>query len=105
MKFEHNTLYWGYDILTTISHALGKPVVDRGTIRMWLGPLSESPIVILYDSSANDYRGLLEAHRTTNGLGTLCKQMDVLSVLKDGSDFFFEEGKIKNFIKDALDNC
>lgn len=102
MRFEHNTMYWGYDILTTISHALGRPVVDRGGVYMWLGPVSDDPIVILYDSAANDFRGLLEAHRATNGMRTLGKQIDVLSVLKDGSDLFFEEDKIKNFIRDAL---
>lgn len=102
MRFEHNTVYWGYDILNAINNTLGKPTVDRGGIYVWLGPASDNSVVILYDSLANEFRGSLEAHRSTNGMRTLCKQIDALSVLEDGSDLFFDKNKIQAFISDVL---
>ena len=95
-KFEHNTIYYGYDILTAIANIHGRPVMDRGGLYLWI---INDNTVLLYDSVVNNFRGTLEFHRPSNGMSTLIDQMDVLDVLNDELDYFFNKEKIERFVR------
>ena len=100
MKFNHDTSYFGYDILSTINNVLGKPAMDRGGIYIWAQDNAENPMVLFYNAHENDGRGALEMHRT-GSWGTFVRQIDcngVLDLNDEGDDCVFNKEKITNFI-------
>lgn len=100
MKFNHDTSYFGYDILSTINYVLGKPAMDRGGIYIWVQDNAENPMVLFYNACENDGRGALEMHQT-GPYGTFVRQIDydgVLDLNDEGDDCVFNKDKITNFI-------
>lgn len=92
--FEHDTLYYGYDILSTINKTVSKRFsLDRGGIYIW----QLNDCLVYYDSTANDYCGCLEVHKDGALISYICT---VLNYTDDGNDLEYNENKIINFLKE-----
>lgn len=99
-KYEHDTLYFGGDILRAINCVVKRnPDLDRGGIYIWsiVSDTGSSPLIIYLNTNENDYRGSLECHRD----GSFKSQISIngiLSLNDDGTDCEFNHGKIIDYL-------
>lgn len=87
--YEHDTTYYGGEIINTISNILGKPAMDRGGKFVWV---TNSGIVYC-DLYENDSTGVLEFYRD----GSYVVSRPILTLC--GNDLRFYSDTIKSLIR------
>lgn len=91
--YEHDTYYYGGEIINTINKAIGhKYAMDRGGKYVW-SQLDNTGVILYLDLFESNNAGSLEWHCN----GNYKKGITVLTN-KDG-DCIFDENKIISFIK------
>lgn len=96
-NYEHDSLYWNNDIISTISNELGKSYsMNRCNIYIW----SINDILVFYDMKESNYGGCLEIHK--NGKLYASLSSTVLDIIDD--DYIFNKEKIVKFISKVLNN-
>lgn len=99
-KYEHDTLYYGSDILRAIrKHTIVRPDIDRGGMYVWSIARQKdfSPLMIYLNLNENDNRGSLEVYQS----GTFRAQINcdgILDLNDDCTDCTFNESKIHDFL-------
>ena len=94
-NYEHNTLYWNYDIISTINYILGKNYsLNRGSIYIW----SINDSLVFYDMKDSNYGGCLEIHKD----GELYTSLSSTVLDVKGDDFVFNRDKIVKFLNNHI---
>lgn len=92
-SYEHDTLYWNYDIISTINNELGKSYsMNRGNIYVW----SVNDKLVFYDMKESNYGGCLEIYE--NGQLYESLSSTVLDIRDD--NYVFNKEKIVKFISE-----
>lgn len=103
-SYEHDTYYYGSDILSEINRAVGhRPDIDRGGVYIWsvARKMSPFPLMIYYDMSDNDYRGSLEVHQSGQYKRGI-RGGSVLDLNDNHTDCMYNDSKLKDFLTDCL---
>ena len=87
--YEHDTYYYGGEILNTINSILGKPLMDRGGKYVWV----VNDGVVYCDLLENNNIGILEFHRN----GHYVIGMHILTLCND--DLRFYSDTIDRFLR------
>jgi len=100
-KYEHDTSYYGYDIVTAINKIVNQsPDLDRGGVYIW-SVFQHSivrPLIIYLNLNENNGRGTLECHRT----GKFNSQFNCDGILKlndDCTDCVFDKKKLIDYLE------
>jgi len=99
-KYEHDTSYFGGDILRAIRRVIEQnPDLDRGGVYIWSLDYctSLSPLIIYLNMNENDYRGSLECHRGGNFKSQISYD-GILSLNDDGTDCEFDQNKVIDYL-------
>ena len=87
-KYLHDTFYYGYDILHTITEVLGRyDSFDRGGVYIWLVPTRDSEYIVFYDFNGYNHRGALEIHKDRNFLDNIDYEWYITEAQKRVDDF------------------
>jgi hypothetical protein len=100
-KYEHDTLYFGGDILRAVRLVVEQnPDLDRGGVYI-LSIISDtdlSPLIIYLNMNENDYRGSLECHSRGNFKSQISCN-GILSLNDSGTDCTFDQNKVIEYLK------
>jgi len=99
-KYEHDTSYYGDDILQVIKRkTLCNPDIDRGGVYIWsiFQKTHASQLMIYLNLNENDYRGSLEFHRNGKFLSQI-KCTGILKLNDECNDCIFDEDKLIDYL-------
>lgn len=100
-KYEHDTSYYGGDILRAIRRVISQNAdLDRGGIYVWsiFQKTNAFPLIVYLNLNENDYRGSLECHRS----GRFISQINcdgVLALNDDCTDCLFDAKKVVDYLE------
>ena len=100
-KYEHDTSYYGGDILRAIRRVIPQsPDLDRGGVYVWsiFQKSMAFPLIVYLNLNENDNRGSLECHRA----GAFNSQIScdgILSLNTEGTDCVFDANKIVSYLE------
>lgn len=99
-KYEHDTYYFGEDILRAIRQVVGKnPDIDRGGVYIWsvASDDNNNSSMIYLNLNENYYRGSLECYKN----GSLKSQINRVGILlfnDDCTDYIFNANHIVEYL-------
>lgn len=106
-KYEHDTLYFGGDILRAIRRIVEQaPDLDRGGVYIWsiVSDTYLPPLIIYLNMNENDYRGSLECHRGSlechrgGNFKSHISYNGILSLNDSGTDCEFDQNKVIDYL-------
>lgn len=105
-KYEHDTFYYGGEIVTLVSHLLNvKPSLDRSGIYIWIVPSKDSkdpdPYIVFLSLNDNDYRGSLEVHHNAHFRWQV-DNYGVLDLNAAKTDCYLNKEKILRFLSNLI---
>ena len=106
-KYEHDTSYYGGDILRAIRRVIPQnPDLDRGGVYIWsiTQKLMSFPLIVYLNLNENGNRGSLECHRS----GRFISQIScdgILSLNDEGTDCIFNAKKIVDYLEFNIYKC
>lgn len=105
-KYEHDTSYYGYDILRAIRKVITQsPSLDRNGIFIWVVSKKDDlfPLIVYLNLDENDYRGSLEFHKNGKFISQI-NSNGILYLNNDKSDCIFDEQKLISYLEFNLYN-